>query len=676
MKHLPCLLVALLFCQKTFSQDGQPRTVEITTSEEGGATRFKAKLPQPVPIPGAPEPFMTCHWEFGDGNFSTELNPLYQYAKPGSHDVYLAVTASYDDGTPPKDTKKTGNFTGGGGTGMMAGAGPKFNHVFDEKGQPIALDNNHDARAGEQMVVILSYQNTATTATGGEFHLFYNEKNYKERHFSFEEARAHFDETDMNIGLSFLENHGFRTAGHGLDAAGLMGSFVPGLAQNFPIEYGDELLEKARETYTDEHGWRFEKLKPGEKRNLFVTLVGTAEMLRDTTATITVKGVFLPTNPTVQPQDFVLEIPVVASHDPNLIAVSDKKVNFRFIKKKDLTYKVRFQNNGEGPAKKIELTVEVPKGLNIGKMRPLEWYPNCPICPKNGPKSGCLDTAMTKNGLVFTFQNVYLPGSKQAGLTDRDSTKGFVKYRIEPKKNMAKRAFRSRAHIVFDKNPPVTTNFSKTKFRVGLSPGIKFGYLFDPEQPEDGSYFGGATFSPYKSWRAYPQVEFLVGKQGEKLVSESASTDTIPSTKNNADFRQDTVFSHSKSQFSQSNSFEVPFLLRKNFSRFFGIGLGASARFLFEKSTTKAATGGKVLNYDFLPGPNGVLELTYNKDKDAALEPIETTTVLRPRKTRFTVFADLTIGAVRAGPNIGLRLGGLLDGGFEPFGQVAAEWKF
>jgi hypothetical protein len=42
----------------------------------------------------------------------------------------------------------------------------------------------------------------------------------------------------------------------------------------------------------------------------------------------------------------------------------------------------------------------------------------------------------------------------------------------------------------------------------------------------------------------------------------------------------------------------------------------------------------------------------------------------------FTFFADLTLGSVRAGPNVGIRAGGILDGGVKPFVQASLEYKF
>lgn len=70
-------------------------------------------------------------------------------------------------------------------------------------------------------------------------------------------------------------------------------------------------------------------MKTGETRNLFVSLKGTADMLRDTSAFIHLRGVFEPLDPGVPAEEFTLEIEIVNSHDPNLIAVSEHRVNFR-----------------------------------------------------------------------------------------------------------------------------------------------------------------------------------------------------------------------------------------------------------------------------------------------------------------------------------------------------------
>jgi len=434
------------------------------------------------------------------------------------------------------------------------------------------------------------------------------------------------------------------------------------------------LLQKARKDYREEQVWRFSNLRPGEKRNLFVTLQGTANMLRDTSAFIHLQGIFAPFDPAIAADSFALEIEIVSSHDPNAIAVSDNRVGYRGVAGKKLDYKVRFQNNGEGPAQKVELTISMPQGLNVGKMRPLDWYPKCPVCTTPRQTGSCLDTATTDKGLVFTFRDIHLPGSRQKGVTDYDSTKGFVRYRIEADKDMSKLPFRSQASIVFDKNTPVVTNFSKTSFKWGISPGLKVGYGFPPDSLGGGYVFFGAGLSPYKSWRLYPQVELLTGLKSKTDLPEHLTVIPGDTTKLMGDL--DTIVSREILETGSRGfvSVEIPLLLRKNFSKFFGLGLGGSARVFFDNGedrvrTTTIATPyrltdiGGFLHYEPFGTPVTTTEETQ--------QDISATRVL------FSAFADLTLGSVRAGPNIGVRAGALFgERETQVFVQVSAEYKF
>ena len=121
---------------------------------------------------------------------------------------------------------------------------------------------------------------------------------------------------------------------------------------------------------------------------------------------------------------------------------------------------------------------------------------------------------------------------------------------------------------------------------------------------------------------------------------------------------------------------EIPVLLRKNFTSFFGLGLGASVRFQKNSGRNDVNRTAEILNYQFQQMPGSTTgQLTWDGKKNAT-----TTTSSTPfssRKTQFSVFADLAIGAVRAGPNLGIRAGGRFVGSdFEPFVQASLEFKF
>ncbi|MBK7937486.1 MAG: PKD domain-containing protein [Lewinellaceae bacterium] len=663
MRNLSVILFVFMTGLPLGAQETAPeRPVDFNFSEEGPEVKFAPVLPALMQKAGAPAAHWEFFWEFGDGSFSREEQPAHSYASPGEYIVSLDATAHYDDGKKPKKKKKP--VATSGSSGRLAGL--SLPDVFDPEGkEAVAMASNTQPKAEEELVCIISYRNNGAFTTSGRLHLFFNEKSYPATHFTFTEARTHFGETGDPLLSHTLPGYESPAA----NWVALSPHLHTGVSTLWPADPPasiiQTMLNEARGKYREEHAWRFTELEPGGKRNLFVSLAATAGMIRDTSAFIHLEAVFAPDDPVIAPERYEMEIEVVASHDPNAIAVSDNRVNYRSVGDKKLAYKVQFQNNGEGPASTVELKVEVPQGLDMARMRPVDWYPKCPICPKTPTSRSCLDTATTKDGILFTFRNIYLPGTRQKNVDHRDSTKGFVKYRIEVDKDMPKLSFRSRAKITFDKNPPIYTNFTKTRFKPGVSPGLKIGYGFSPDSSKSGYVFFGASLSPYKSWRIYPQVELLTGIKGREELSSVTHSDSLLTADGDLKIllTRDSTVKITRGFVS----FEIPFLLRKNFSRFFGAGLGISAKIVLENGET-VGTVHKVRT--FLPNAGMPPPPPQVQDSDFS-SPYSAT------HTRFSVFGDLSFGSVRAGPNVGIRAGAILGSGktAEPFVQISLEMK-
>lgn len=674
MKHW-IVLFAVCLSGSLFAQTPATpeRELDFSVKTTGNNTVFTPVMPPLQQKPGAPKAYWSYFWEFGDGSFSREENPTHVYVREGDYTVSLDAIAHYDDGKKPKKKKKPVH---GGGASALA-SNQLLPDVFDPKTrQMIAINSYSKPRAEEEITLVLSYRNMGAVTTDGRLHLFFNEKKYPAAHFSFSEIRAHHGElADMRTSQVLPTDNApmFDWATISVEHSGgaslLLGSDFS------PSTIIQEMLGNARGTYREEQAWRFNNLQAGEKRNVFISLNCTPNMLRDTNAFIHLEAVFAPFDPVVAPERFVYEIEIVGSHDPNAIAVSDNRINYRVVGNKELNYKIQFQNNGEGPASKVEVKVETPGGLKMQTMRPVAWYPKCPICPKTPTNTGCLDTMTLADGFLFTFRNIYLPGSRQKDVDQRDSTKGFVKYKIESGGDMPKLPFRSRARIVFDKNPPIFTNYTRTRFKVGISPGLKVGYGFHPDSIGQGAVLLGMSLSPYKSWRVYPQIEFLTGIQGRSEQPE-IQTGTLVGTSTNGtalakldSFLIDTFRLTTRG----SVSLELPVLLRKNFNRFVGMGLGASARVIFENGETKITDGRTTIDWELMDTANGVV------DEVRTVESSENQTVTvayRTTRFRYSVFADLTLGSVRAGPNLGIRAGYQLGGPkLQPFVQLSAELK-
>lgn len=677
MKNLSIISFSfLLSLVQASAQEAPDRQLEFTTAESNGRVVFTPVMPPLIQKPGAPKAYWTYFWEFGDGSYSEEENPAHVYARAGDYYASLDATAHYDDGKKARKKKKPVHA----GEMSTATAGITTLNPFDPKlHQMVALYAYTKPKAEEELTLVLGYRNLGVVPTDGRLHLFFNEKKYPAEHFSFLEARTHYGELpDAGTSDAFPVDSSpmFDWAALPLHSGSGVSTLLQPEAGNSVIV--EEMLANARGTYRQEEAWHFTELQPNEKRNMFVSLACTPNMLRDTNAIIHLEAVFAPFDPAVAPEHYVYEIEIVGSHDPNGIFVSDNKVNFRLIGSKKLNYKIQFQNNGEGPASKVEVKVEVPKGLKTGAMRVESWYPKCPICPKEPTTKGCLDTATVADGLVFTFRNIYLPGTHQKDVDHRDSTKGFVRYSLGADKDMPKLPFKSRARIVFDKNTPIYTNYTRTRFKIGLSPGIKAGYAFHPDSIQNGYAFLGLSLSPFKSWRYYPQVELLTGLRGRKDETAGEShqlletfLNVMPEIPQQDSSIADTIFHINRGLVT----LEIPVQIRKNFNRFFGAGLGASAIMTFENGDRQLEVGRHVI--DWQGESNAAGTITAVRKEDPPAYNLKEPEHFQAAHTRFAVFADLTFGSVRLGPNLGIRAGYLLGPAHyrKPFVQFSAEVK-
>jgi PKD repeat protein len=665
---IPRVVVLLLcFVSPLAAQKPFPDTLRVADFNimpSGSGFKFTPKLPPTSQIAGAPDAYWTYLWEFGDGAKSTQASPTHIYTTPGEYNATLDVIAHYDTGKKP--TRKKSKVTSANREALTS---IDLEDVFDPKAQQaIAMATPANPRAGEELSFILSYRNKGPLMLNGTFHLFFNEKKCHTPHFKFLESRPCFGEVETPIYASVPPEEarlpwadwcfvGMVTAAQ-LQAAAMIGSSLP-----------PSILLDARGRYREERAWKFENLEANAKRNYFFSLEAAATLIKDVNTMIHVEAVFVPDDPTLPAEPYTLELEIVASHDPNVIAVSDNHINYRTISNQKIDYKVLFQNNGEGPASTVVLQIEIPEGLDMKKIKPLDWQPKCPICPKMPTRLSCLDTLTTEKGYQFTFRNIYLPGSRQHGVERHDSTLGFVKYRIEANRDMPKYSFRSRAQIVFDRHPPIFTNYTHTRFKVGLSPGIKVGWNFEPDKPKQGFFLMGITLSPYKSWRIHPQIELLAGLKGQANLPAEQKTNLLIKGFPGAIFK-DTIYLDTILQRQRGLvSFEVPILLRKNLSKHLGLGLGLSTRVSIENGRTNIKT--KETTVHWTDSSVGfVQEIIPGK----STESVETYSNTR---YDYSIFGDLTLGSVRAGPNLGIRAGAFMGrgGSPRPFIQLSAELK-
>ncbi|WP_449272390.1 DUF7849 domain-containing protein [Hyunsoonleella rubra] len=640
-----------LFSQRIIEQDTVTRTATIKTEVNGNHVLFTPETPVLNQIAGAPKAFYTFFWEMGDGSYSKEKTPKHVYKKKGEYEVRLWATNNYDTGKPPTSRpKKIAVNSVSSTSDEMASMDTDFDLIRNR--EPVPL---------QEIVSVMRYKNTKDYTTKGKLYLFYNEHKFKADNFMLKEVRTYYNEKEIPAttfaytGKTHLDN----TLLASNDASILN---LKAVAQdstektNLPLT-----LTEAKAFYKDWSVLEFDNMEPNEERNVFFSLETTPEMIRDTSAIISVRGVYVPDSNYDNHEVKDMEMEIVTSHDPNKMSTNGTLMNYRFVRFKTLKYKIKFQNNGEGPARTIRLETDIPEMLDKSTLKVTDMYPKCDICPKYEVEYSCLDTTFTDTQAIFTFKNIYLPGSEQKNIKEYDSTKGFVKYNIKFAKDFHKKSTKSRTAIIFDKNEPIITNYSTTRFMPGLSVGVKAGYNSFSDLKNSENYFIGATLSPYKSYRWYWQVELMNNfhnyENSVPIVSERI-----------VDGPQGFRFTQRR---TTSSSFEnidwdIPVLLRYNVNNYIGLGAGIQGTVTVSNKTTN-----DVLVEDLegiqQPGADPLPVIRTTNETDSSSDSFN--------NLRNSVILDATLGFARIGPSVGARYVYDLEDVFN-YWQFYAIWKF
>lgn len=650
MKSILLTSIFLLSSLITFSQikvkDTTTRRANIAYDKKGNQISLKPETPPLLQIAGAPKPFYTYFWETGDGNYNKTESPKHTYKKKGQYKVNLQVTNNYDNGKAPTTRPK------------IVAVNEIEDNIYSEIasiGDTISykIFNNRDPIPNEEMIVVVSYQNLLDYVASGKLYLFYNDKEFKNNNFELLDFRVHNNEKEISeLGIASINdinnsNQYIASEENILE----QNSFV----NKTETDLDQEIL-KNKTAFNNMNVLEFENLNPKETRNLFFTFKTTPEMIKDTSATVKMRGVFVPDRNYKNYKKKTLEMEIVTSHDPNKMSSNGSFMNYRLVRFKTLNFKTKFQNNGEGPARTIRLETDIPEMLDKKTFKVIDMYPKCPICPKDEEVIySCLDTIIKQNQIHFTFKNIYLPGTNQKNVTEKDSTKGFVKYTMKFAKGFHKTKTKSRTSIFFDKNEPIITNYATTRFLPGISIGVKSGYNYFPKLDNAKSYFAGFTLSPFKSYRWYWQIESvnqLLTYNPKSTVSEELITG----------FNGVKQLQRITSSFSnKSVNLEIPILIRYNINNYLGIGAGIQANInAFETSDINS----KIELYEGITP--AFLEKTSNK--------FETT------KDNFTnlntgLLLDFTAGFARIGPSVGARYVLNFKNDFS-YLQLYGIWKF
>lgn len=634
-----------LFSQ-TKVKDTITRRANIGYNKKGNQVSFKPETPPLIQIAGAPKASYSYLWEMGDGNYSKDPNPKHNYKKPGEYKVNLTVTNNYDNGKPPKTRPKTvaineiteNNYT-------------EIASLADSIGYSIF--NNREPVPDEEMVVVVSYKNSLNYVANGKLYLFYNDKEFKSDNFQLTEYRTHFDERKV-IEEGFAYSDELNNTNQYVATSSNETNYNSNLSRK------DENLEmtllECKSQFRNVNVLEFDTMNPNETRNVFFTFKTTPEMIKDTSATVKMRGIYVPDRNYKNHKKRTLEMEIVTSHDPNKMSSNGLFMNYRFVRLKKLNFKIRFQNDGEGPARTIRLESDIPDMFDKKTLQIVDSYPKCPICPKGEEVTySCLDTILKQKQIHFIFKNIYLPGSNQKNVTEKDSTKGFVKYTMKLAKDFHKQTTRSKTSIFFDKNEPVITNYAVTRFKPGICIGAKTGYNYFSGLENSKSYFVAATVSPFKAYRWYWQAEWQ--NSIHKYNSETSIHDEIVTGTNGVRQLHRTT---TKSSFDNV-TMEIPLLMRYNINNYFGVGAGVLAGINISEDQDMKT------KFEIFEGIN----------PNFVMKEMNRSETIKESFSQFKsgILLDFTGGFSRIGPSVGIRYILPFEKNFN-YWQFYAIWKF
>jgi PKD repeat protein len=627
-------------------KDTITRRASIGYDQKGNSVTFKPETPPLIPIAGAPKPSYSYLWELGDGHYSKEAEPKHVYKNKGTYTARLAVTNNYDNGKPPATRPKK--------VVVNDIEDPNYKDIAsiaDKSG--LSLFKNCDPIPDQEMQVVVSYENLENYVSNGKLYLFYNEKQFKNNNFDLQEVRPYAGERTVkenNLASADDIDNSNRYV-----ASSEAWAFAKKYSETTNETDLDSTLLAAKNSYKDVSILEIDDHNPGETRNVFYTFKTTPEMIKDTSATITMRSIYVPNRSFKNHKIKNLEMEIVTSHDPNKMGSNGSFMNYRFVRYKRVKFKTSFQNNGEGPARKIQLETDIPDMFDKSTLKIESMYPECPICPKGeAPTVSCLDTIVRSTQIFFVFRNIYLPGSNQKNVKEIDSTKGFVKYSMKFNEDFHKVKTKSRTAIIFDKNEPIITNYATTRFTPGISIGAKAGYNFYPNLDNSKSYFVGATVSPFKSYRYYGQAEFL-----NSITSYNGATtfaEKVVQGNGTVNLNKITTSIENK-----NINWEIPVLFRYNLSTYFGVGAGFQVNMNVSEEQTQN------IKTDVYEGTSDKLLLR--------TEYSTATTTNSFTELKSGLLFDFTAGFARIGPSLGARYVLNFDNNYNYF-QLYCIWKF
>jgi uncharacterized repeat protein (TIGR01451 family) len=219
---------------------------------------------------------------------------------------------------------------------------------------------------------------------------------------------------------------------------------------------------------------------------------------------------------------------VNCSHDPNDMQVDPQGCGPQgYIPAgQPLTYLIRFQNTGTGPASLVVISNLLSANLDVSTLQVLgSSHPN--VLQVQG------------NQLVWTFPNINLPAQS----TDDLGSQGYVKYRVSPlAADPVGAVITNNAAIYFDLNAPVLTVTTTNTITASPAPVASFTVtpvVGSAGQTNNFTYTGGSTGATYL-WNFGPNATpatstnqnpagVVFTNQGDQMVTLQVSLGDCPS---------------------------------------------------------------------------------------------------------------------------------------------------
>lgn len=183
--------------------------------------------------------------------------------------------------------------------------------------------------------------------------------------------------------------------------------------------------------------------------------------------------------------------PIACACDPNDKTASPKGCgpNGNIAKNQILTYKVRFENTGSGPAHNVLLSDKLDSDLDISTLQ---------ILASSHPITG--KQILPDNNLIIKFDGIELPSNA----IDADGAKGFFIFTIAPKTGLPDgTVITNQTGIYFDQNEVVLTDVTKNTLYDKPEPDARFDYKHACSQTGlvyDFNYTGSTPDNATYAW--------------------------------------------------------------------------------------------------------------------------------------------------------------------------------